>query len=298
MSAFSADAFWIKARLFVNRAMEPGDGRSEDERRLWAALALELLAKWALAKTSPTLVADPGGEQLLKALGLKEGAPYVTVPASTAFKRCQAIYRPFSEDDASTFARARNEYLHGADVALMGIPAEAWWSRFWSLINVLLTAQAHTLYDLVGSARVPEIEAHLARNKLRSKHQFEAAVETARRNLARFRDDQMTAAEARRWSLSAHLEAGLSYSDEAICPACGSVGTVESDDAQKREIEWSGDPEEYPTVLVTFIPDYFSCPVCHLTLDDYELIAEAGLDDEHEVESDEPPYDESEYGNE
>ncbi|MGW6006752.1 hypothetical protein ACWFNS_09010 [Oerskovia enterophila] len=299
MSAFDADAFWVKARLFVNRAMEPGDERSQDERRLWAALALELLAKWALAETSPTLVADPvnaGGDQLLKALGLKEGGLSVTVSASTAFKRCQSIYRPFSEQDASKFSKARNDYLHGAEFALVGPPDNAWWSRYWSLIHVLLTAHERPIDDFVGSARVAEVEEHLARNAMRTKHQFEAAVEAARRNLARFEAGQMTAIETQRWALLSDRRAWLSYSDQATCPACGALGTVESDDALDRNVSYEYD-DGYATVDVTFVPDHFSCPKCHLLLDDHELITEAGLDEEHVVPSDEDPYDEGEYGN-
>lgn len=143
MSAFAAESYWNKGRLFINRSLEPADIRSEDERRLWASLALEVLAKWALAATSPTLVADPAkgdGEQLYKALGIREGGPYVSVTASTAFRRCAAIYHPFDERRASGYANARNEYLHGSDIELLRLPTDVWWSRFWSLINVLLAA--------------------------------------------------------------------------------------------------------------------------------------------------------------
>lgn len=301
MTAFRAEAFWIKARLFINRAMEPGDARSEDERRLWASLALELLAKWALAETSPALVADPvkdGGDQLFMALGLREGGPSVTVQASTAFKRCQAIYHPFNAQDASKFSNARNEYLHGSEIALLAIPADVWWSRYWSLVNVLLTAHQRVLEDLVGSLRVAEVEAHLARNAERNKQQYEAAVQAARRNLARYRGDQMSATEARRWELSAGPGITARYHVEVECPACGELGTAESEDAQSREVVWSDDPHDsYPTVEVTFVPDYFTCPVCHLSLDDYELVELAGLAEEHTIETDEPAYEEPEYGN-
>lgn len=299
MTAFRAEAFFVKARLFVNRAMEPGDARSEDERRLWAALALELLAKWALAETSPVLVADPakdGGDQLFMALGLKEAGPTVTVQATTAFKRCQSIYHPFNAQDAAKFSTARNEYLHGSEIALLAIPADLWWSRYWSLVNVLLTAHQRVLEDLVGSARVAEVEAHLARNAERNQQQYEAAVEAARRNLARYQGEQMSAAEARRWEHFWHET--KNYDAEVECPACGAMGTAGSDDAQNKDVTWSDDAyETYPTIEVTFVPDFFSCPKCHLVLDNYDLIEVAEMNEEHIIETDEPIYDEPEYGN-
>ena len=107
MSAFNAPDYWAKARLFINRAQEAEGARSDDERRFWATLALEVLAKWALAKHSPTLVADPekgGGAELFKALGLKDGYPEVSVTVTTAFKRCETLYKHFSSTEAGKFS--------------------------------------------------------------------------------------------------------------------------------------------------------------------------------------------------
>src|SRR6478609_6603197 len=169
--------------------MESPEIRSEDERRPWASLALEVLAKWSLAATSPTLVADPAkgdGEQLYKALGIRTGGPYVSVTASTAFKRCAALYHPFDERRATRYSSARNEYLHGADIDLLQFPDAVWWSRLWSLINVLLAAHDREPQDLVGPAVAAEVEAHLARNEARVREQVQAAVAAAKRNLARW----------------------------------------------------------------------------------------------------------------
>ena len=68
------DALFIKAKLFLNHAMDD-DSRQFDEQALWASLALELLAKAALAKVSPVLIAVPTeeGNSLLVASGLVEG---------------------------------------------------------------------------------------------------------------------------------------------------------------------------------------------------------------------------------
>jgi len=301
VNGFSADGYWTKGLLFVNRAMEPEETRSEDERRLWASLALEQLAKWALAKTSPSLVADPvqgDGQQLFRALGLQEGGPYVSIKAATAFKRCAAIYRPFSSSEAIAFANARNEYLHGTEVAVLTLPAEAWWSRFWSLVNVLITAHQMVPEDLVGRHRIAEVEGHLSRNAQRITHQYEAAVEAARRNLARFSEGHMLADEARRWERAAPPVVFADYELEVPCPACGDPGTAYGSTADSTEVQWPRDHDELPMVEVTFRPDLFCCPTCHLELDDYEMLTEAGLDEALTIEVEfSDRYMESEYGN-
>jgi hypothetical protein len=116
IAPYDHQALWSKAKVFLNRAMDPDSGRAFDEQALWASAALELLGKAALARVSPLLIAAPNEEGLniLIATGLIEGnAKFVSVSASTIFKRCQRAFRPFSAVDALKFADARNEYLHG-----------------------------------------------------------------------------------------------------------------------------------------------------------------------------------------
>ena len=95
---FDYEGLWSKAKVFVNRAMDPGPLRSFDEQVFWASTALELLGKAALAKVSPLLIADPQeeGRNLLIAAGLVEGdARFKSVTAKTIFLRCE---RAFSLD--------------------------------------------------------------------------------------------------------------------------------------------------------------------------------------------------------
>lgn len=303
VNPYLADPFWLKARLFVNRAMEPGEVRSEDERRLWAALALEQLAKWALAETSPVLVVDPvsdGGSQLFKALGLQEGSKNVTAQAKTVFARCAQIYRPFDEREAMKIAGTRNEYLHGPDMDLLRLPDFVWWSKYWSLMNVLLTSHQRQIGDFVGPSRVSEVENHLAQNNQRIKEQYEAALGAAQRNLNRHESGIMTTSEKIRWDNRMMNDPLFLYAGPAECPACGAIGAVQSDYADSKEISWidEGDgPARYPIVEVTFLPDYFSCRNCHLILDDYELVEQAGLNAPVTMETDEEPFAEGEYGN-
>ena len=128
IAPYDHEALWSKAKVFLNRAMDPDPGRSFDEQALWASAALELLGKAALARVSPLLIAEPTeeGVNILIATGLIEGtAKFTSVSASTIFKRCQRAFRPFSAADALKFADARNEYLHGPTIGFMTFPPEA-----------------------------------------------------------------------------------------------------------------------------------------------------------------------------
>lgn len=301
MTAFSASDYWSKGRLFINRALEPEGERSEDERRFWATLALEVLAKWALAKHSPTLVADPekgGGAELFKALGLREGYPEVSITVTTAFKRCESLHKHFSATEAGKFSAARNEYVHGTGIELLNIPGDAWWSRYWSLVAVLLTAHGVEFTELVGHAHVAAIEAHLERNAKRVEQQVKTAIEAARLSLATFEQGLMLAADAARWQANRDQRAMFEYEAEVECPACGAYGTAESSSYDDYDRDSSGDPEDVPMLAIRFTPEYFSCPNCHLVLSEFGLVEEAGLAEEIEIHiEDDGRGWEAEYGN-
>jgi hypothetical protein len=55
IAPYDHEALWSKAKVFLNRAMDPDSGRAFDEQALWAAAALELLGKAALARVSPAV---------------------------------------------------------------------------------------------------------------------------------------------------------------------------------------------------------------------------------------------------
>ena len=87
---YDHDALWLKAKMFINRAMDDGDMRSPDEKSLWAALSLELLGKAALARVSPTLIAEPTDDvvHVLIASGLIRGdGRFISARAQTSAKK-------------------------------------------------------------------------------------------------------------------------------------------------------------------------------------------------------------------
>jgi len=303
IAPYDHEALWTKAKVFLNRAMDPDPGRSFDEQALWASAALELLGKAALARVSPLLIAEPNeeGVNILIAAGLIEGtAKFTSVTASTIFKRCQRAFKPFSAAEALKFADARNEYLHGPTIAFMTLPPEAWWPRYWALASILITAQDREIKELVGPDRVPVVEGHLKQNAKNIEHRTESLISRATQRLAQYRGGTLPAKIQMEWQANPDLTAGLSYSEAATCPACGSTGTLEGDDDSDMSYQYEpGDDEWEPGTTwaeITVPAEHFSCPTCHLVLDRYELIEQAGLPTDFEVTEDNPPQ-EPDYGN-
>ena len=137
VAPYDHEALWIKAKLFLNHAMDPGDVRPFEERALWASLALELLAKSALSRVSPLLIATPqeDGTNLLIAAGLVSGeARFHSISARTLFERCHKAFKPFNKREALAIAEARNvalriEALHpvtaAPQLAVLTVPQRA-----------------------------------------------------------------------------------------------------------------------------------------------------------------------------
>lgn len=301
---YDHDALWLKAKLFLNRAMDEENVRSFDERALWATVALELLAKAALARVSPLLIAEPTEEgiNLLIASGVLEGdAQFVSVRAKTVFVRCQRAFRPFSTEEAQNLTRARNGYLHGAAAAFTQMPEEAWWPLYWRQAVILNSACERQISDLVGHDRESIVENHLVQNRKNIEHRTEMLIEQAKLRLAQHNAGTLPAKVAKLWQPGLDRSVSMARSEGAACPACGQVGVIEGEIIRDRE--WTTEAisqDDYEIVVtLTVFSEHFSCANCGLVLDRPELIEEAGLDTLFAVQGaeDDLPDFEGDYGN-
>lgn len=300
---YDHEALWVKAKLFLNRAMDEEPNGTFDESAFWASAALELLAKAALARVSPLLIAEPteDGLNLLIAIGLVEGdARFTSVKASTLWKRCHKAFKPFSEPEARLISAGRNEYLHGSGAGFDRIPAKAWWPRYWAQAAILVSALDRELSELVGHSREAIVENHLAQNARNIENRIEMLIERARQRVSQRKSGFLSARIEKELNDPRSIALGLAHSQSEKCPACGALGTLEGEETvdTRYEGELVSDEDYELTVTLTIGSDCFSCDVCRLLLDGYELVVAAKLPDTFEVEGDESDVDfEPEYGN-
>jgi hypothetical protein len=312
IAPYDHEALWVKAKLFLNRAMDDDGFRSFDEQALWASLALELLAKAALARVSPVLIAEPTeeGANLLASLGLTQGGDHFSsVRAKTIFTRCHRAFRPFDLKESTRFAQARNEYLHGPGVPFLAIPPEAWWPKFWAQMDILVNSMDREMSDLVGPDREPVVDGYLSQNKKNIENRTEALIARAQQRLSQHRAGTMNTKMVTEWNSVGNLSAHLTYQTPEQCPACDLEGVLEGEEELARDRERTVDAGEtayeyeydfdYPTFTLTIAADYFSCPNCHLVLNHIEFVEQAGLPASFEVEGveDDTEFMEPDYGN-
>ncbi|MGA0568625.1 hypothetical protein ACO2Q7_14945 [Rathayibacter sp. KR2-224] len=310
MSApYDHEALWTKAKLFIDRAMDDSSARDFDERAFWAATSLELLAKAALAKYSPLLIAEPteDGLNILIASGLVAGqARFSTVMAKTLWKRCQKAFKPFSEDQAKLIAAGRNEYLHGGESGFGPLPEDIWWQKYWAQAVILVTALDKDVSQFVGYPRFQTVEDYLDKNARGLEHQYSVLVERAKQRLLQRASGRMTADVERELSDPRPLTASMVHSAAAECPACGEVGVIEGDEV--IDTRWEPSRVFHPNrdndfgydIIVTLSvnSEYFSCSNCRLVLNRFELIDISDLPNDFETPGDVDDIDiEAEYGN-
>lgn len=302
--SYDHQALWLKAKVFLNRAMDETDERSFDEQALWASLALELLAKAALARVSPLLIAEPteDGTNLLIASGLIEGdARFISVRAKTLYSRCQKAFKPFDESEAGKITHARNEYLHGSAAGFTAIPASAWWPRYWTLAVILVGALERSIDDLVGPDRSGTVERQLEQNQKNVEQRTEMLIERAKQRLAQWEAGTLPAKVATEWSPGTSVTAGLRYSEAETCPACGGQGVIEGEDAIDVSVRYErvGEDDYDALVDVTVGAAHFGCEHCGLILDNYQLVEQAGFQATFDTMGDESEIAdyEGDYGN-
>lgn len=301
MNPWDYEALWLKAKLFLNRAMDDEPLRSFDEQAFWASQALELLGKAALSRSHPALIAEPNedGVNILMASGLIEGDPrFKSVQAKTVFSRCERAFKPFNLGEAMKFANSRNAYLHGGDAAFALIPASAWWPRFWAQAIVLVNALDRNAEDLVGAQRIAVVDAHLAQNKKNIESRAEMLVARARQRVAQIAAGVLSEKVTREMALDPGFD--LRYSGEETCPACGATGKLEGEEVTNTEVEYERISEEDYDVNVTHTvwAEFFSCSACGLSLDNPEYLEHFDMEQAFEVVGEPSDIDYGdEYGN-
>jgi hypothetical protein len=284
----------MKAKVHFNRSFAASDAGAFEEAALWAASALEILAKAALANVTPVLVADPNDGSVLVAAGLsKDFGKFKSIQAKTLFSRCSRAFPPFNEAEANRIAIMRNEELHSALSPFAGVDQEDFWQRYWAQVVLLVHAQDRTLHDLVGAKRVATIEKHVAQNKANIAARVQAQIERAKQRYEAAATSKDVAAEIVK--INERDELDWEHRSSIACPACGEKAWLLGDAADQEDVEYDYE-DGTARELLSVWAEGFECEACGLHLNGAEYVEAAALPQTFEDDRPyEPGYDD--YGN-
>lgn len=308
-TALSHDALLAKSRLLAKRSVEAKQAGQDTDCQLWAAAALELLAKAQLAGIHPSLIVEAeNNNSLLEANGISTGTAVRTIGAAVAYTRLKHTVPHFSTpvfEECKKLAERRNAELHSGDAAFAAMPYDAWEGDFWNAVDLILSSMDMGLQEWLGAdAKTPK-----AMLKAYRQADAKAAKQRVRNHASEFKKTEPGKLGKEKFALFVSdtekrpvsvKEFHYLYSHywHHECPSCKTVGAVAGDEDWEEPADDQSSAEHgYQIIERGYLPSEFHCPTCGLSLVGDTAVNAAGITDGVvEVEEEEITY-EPEYGN-
>jgi hypothetical protein len=275
--SWDRDPLWAKSRLLFQRAFE----HSHDDPLfgLWCSLAVELLARAAVASVSPTLLAEPDQhhKHLLHALGRgTDPKSRKSLDIVRVFALCRTLFsEDFSEEDftaVTALVNRRNEELHTGAAAFEAYPSDKWLSGFYRACLSLVKILGESLENLFGQDEARVAEEMLKEVQKEVKQSVRARINSYGQVFADKPEDMRNSLinEAKKQADAAAFQ----RHHRVNCPACGCVAVVQGETyGQVRVRAIEGEIETKQPVK----PRNFACSACGLKLYGYGELDAAGI---------------------
>jgi hypothetical protein len=277
--SWTAEDLWQKAKLYATHAQK--EDRGGQLFPLWCTFALEFLARAALARVSPALLADHRNpENIMYAFGL--AATGHSLPAATVFRRCQRVVPNFTESEEKqcmALMDRRNEELHSGAPAFLEFPTRQWLAHYYRNCSLLCSFVDRSLADLFGTD-----EADAAEEMIRAlDERIAASLQEALRNAAAF---CAGLSEGERATRAAQVLQELDRTHipnrkTVQCPACGQTAFLTGKTIHE------GRPEAVDENIRTedvVLPTQLQCLNCGLALISHADVHAAGFGGQYSVE--------------
>lgn len=289
-TAWDPVALYDKAQRYVEQMSEH---ETDDWRyALWSGLALELLARSALASVSPSLLADTSKSwsSHYHALGftpVEEKYSPRSIAVSEVLKRLSSIIPTFTKEHESfgiLHTGRRNEELHSGELAFDDVKPSSWQPRFYSCCDALLISMSKSLEDFFGSDESRVARALIAADEDKSSKSVTSDIEAHRKVWT-----SKNTADQERLTSQAAVWATRQDGHRVECPSCHSQALVFGDpvSAPNRKLE-----HDYIREIQEYLPHHFECIACGLKIHSLAGLAVAKLGDRYKRTQ---TYDPAEY---
>lgn len=272
------DPLFAKAKLYASRANE--EEINSALYGFWMSLCTELLARAALSKIHPVLIADPTNEaNIYYVFGVNPKANPRSVHAKTVFARCAVFIEKFTDNMAGhclLLADRRNKELHGGDAAFEGIAPATWLPRTYEIFKVLLEHMGLNLEDLLGAEQAAGAEKMLDDRGAAIEKEVKDRVSKHKKDFSGLTGDQKSEITAKAAKAMAKWLGMTPLGRSVDCPSCGFAGALHGESINRGPIKIS-DEDGTMTREVRVLPNKFRCAVCSLHLDGFTELTHAGL---------------------
>lgn len=275
---WSEDSLFCKAQLYIERMeAHPAD---DWQFGFWSALALEHLARAALAHISPVLLA---GSQDWRNLTYALGSEPTTlrfvpraIPPSDAISRMKELIPDFNDEVAgfcTQHLRRRNSELHSGELAFALLGTSEWLPRFYLTCAVLLQSMNKELGDLISAPSKAQelIDAH-----------EDAAASSVKNDIKAYKQvwSKKDLKEQEEATMQASTWATRHAGHRVDCPACNSQALLQGTPSGPVTTK----VEEYEvTERQSMLPTSFECIACGRRIAGLSKLAASGLGNAYSV---------------
>lgn len=279
-----------KAKLYAARAND--EAFESALFGFWMSLSLELLARAALSKIHPALLADPSQEgNIHYAFGINPKGNPKSVAAKAVFARCSIFVEGFTDQMSGhclVLADRRNKELHSGEAAFENIENSTWLPQTFEIFDVLLTHVDLTFSDFLGQDAAKVAEGMLAHRNEQLLKEVKERIAAAKNSFGKL-DGNVKADRIEKAKLSTQAWVKEGTLREAHdCPSCGFKGALSGEALDRGPTKICGASGAIVRE-VRALPNAFGCAVCGLKLNGYQELLQAGMGKAFVVEEEEDP---------
>ena len=270
---WSRDALLAKAQRYAEEMLM--HSRSDWHFGLLSTFVLEFVGRAALAKVSPTLLAEPKDwNNLYFSLGFTPTATKFiprSIEVTTVFARLREIlpaFTPELEGFAAQHLNRRNEELHAGSAPFDGLKT-TWLPTYYETCSVLLISMGESLSFLFGPNETKVAETLIAASKDESAKAVMKSI-AAHKTVWESKD----ANERTKLTGQASTWATRPTGHRLLCPGCSNdalvTGTPISAPLRKLDGDLIVETQEY-------LPAKFECVACQLKISGLSHLSACGL---------------------
>ena len=282
---WSSDLLYNKAKLYAQRAHnEPVESALFG---LWMSLSLELLARAALAKIHPVLLADPKRQDNIHyAFGVVPENVPKSIQAKAVFARCSVLIQGFTDKMSGhclIMADRRNSELHSGAAAFEGIDNSKWLPATYEATEVLLDHLERGFTDFLGEEHGRVAVEALKDRRATIKKEVQEKLAAARKFYAEQTPEWKTERIGKSNLATDALMTSSTFARFCACPACENKAIVSGESGARSPMRID-EAKGSITREVRVLPNLFRCPVCKLNLSGFQELNEAGMGDIYTIE--------------
>lgn len=278
--AWSPNALVLKAQSYAEEMFK--HTRDDWKFMFWSTLTLELLARAALAKISPALLADQRDwNNLLYSLGIPPRVNKFlprSINSSTVFSRLKELISDFTpelEGFCVAHMSNRNEELHSGLAPFIGVSSSSWLPTYYRACKVLLGSMGWNLPKFIGKEEAKIAEQLIA---AASDESAKAVSKSIKFHNAVWKAKD--SAEQKKFERQASAWATRHTGHRVQCPSCGCDAILAGSaiSAPIKSIK-----EHEITETQQYLPTKFECIACGLKISGLSELNAAGLGDAYKA---------------